>query len=344
MLRLAISGRIIRMMFSFALVSVIGAHPTFDEWAAMQGINGGSEEMRANYQQTLLRIAEYESELGQTATFSVNQFSGMSWEEFSQTMLSSHVGNAAWSDLPMLEYVDGAAQEDEIDWDVTPVKNQGGCGSCWAFGAMGAIEAKHKQQTGETVQLAEQQLLDCDKKVSCDGSGLTTCDSHCNCGCDGGQADWAYAHYLANAPLYTMASYPYKGRNGQCQTGIDSGIRLIGFVGVESGSGSQVMTDADLAAAVMQGIVEVAVGADGQFTSYSSGILTRVTTSCSLNHEVVVTGYGQNYWKIKNSWGASWGEGGFIRFERSTAGCGPFGMLSFHGVVPTLSSSAQVEV
>merc|ERR1712046_330980 len=98
------------------------------------------------------------------------------------------------------------------------------------------------------------------------------------------------------------------------------------------------------AAALMQGVVEVAVGADGAFQSYSSGILTRVSTSCSLNHEVLVTGYGKNYWKIKNSWGASWGENGYIRFERTTSGCGPFGMLSFHGVVPTLSASTLFEV
>lgn len=329
------------MKFPFALVSTVVAHPTFNEWAARYGINGASEEMHANYEQTLLRIVGYEAEPGQAATFEVNQFSGMSWDEFARIMLSSHVGAAAWSDMPMLGHIEGTAQDDDVDWDVTPVKDQGSCGSCWAFGSMGAIEAKHKQQTGETVQLAEQQLLDCDR--SCDGYG-TTCDSHCNCGCNGGQADWAYGHYLSNTPIYTTASYPYKATNGQCQTGIDSGIRITGFTRVQPN------TDAGLAAAVTQGAVEIAVGADGQFSSYGSGVLTQVTTSCSLNHEVIVTGYGtdQNtkYWKIKNSWGKGWGEGGFIRFERSTAGCGPYGLLSadYPGVVPTLSASGPLEV
>jgi len=327
---------------SLSLVSAIVAHPSFDEWVASYGINGASNEMQANYADTLARIAEYEAQSGQLASFEVNQFSGMSWEEFSRIILSSHVGAAAWSDVPTLEYVEGAAEEGDVDWDVTPVKDQGSCGSCWAFGAMGAIEAKHKQLTGQTVQLAEQQLLDCDK--SCDGQG-TSCDSHCNCGCDGGQADWAYGHYLSNTAIYTMASYPYQGRNGQCKTGVDSGVRLTGLSRVQPN------TDAGLAAAVTQGVVEVAVGANGQFQSYGGGVLTRVTTSCSLNHEVVVTGYGTDqgtkYWKIKNSWGQSWGESGFIRFERSTAGCGPFGLTSsdYPGVMPTLSVSPRpVEV
>jgi len=211
---------------------------------------------------------------------------------------------------------------------------------------MAGIEAKHKQQTGATVQLAEQQLLDCDK--SCDGSGSTECDSHCNCACDGGQADWSYGNYK-NTAIYTTASYPYKGRAGECHTGVDSGVRISGFTSVQAltsgGAASPTaMTDALLAAAVTQAAVVVAVGAGGSFQSYSSGILTGVTTSCSLNHQVMVTGYGSNYWKIKNSWGTGWGEGGFIRFERATGGCGPFGLFLTPGVVPTLSSSTVLEV
>merc|ERR1712176_1230789 len=103
------------------------------------------------------------------------------------------------------------------------------------------------------------------------------------------------------------------------------------------------MSDSVLATALNDGAVVVAVGANFQFQVYSSGVLQNPTTACSLNHQVMATGYGKDYWKIKNSWGASWGEGGFIRFQRATGGCGPFGLFTYMGVVPTLSA-LSVEV
>jgi len=323
------------------LATIVGAHPTFDQWATQFGFNGADSQMRANYEQTLAQIAEFEAEADQTATFEVNQFSGMSWAEFSNTMLTFRAGNSAWSDVPMLGQIEGDIQDDGVDWDVTPVKDQGSCGACWAFGTIAGIEAKYKQQTGTEVSLSEQQLLDCDK--SCDGQG-TSCDSHCNCGCDGGQADWSYGAYLTNQAIYTEQSYPYKGRNGQCQSKTDSGIRITGYTAITSMANGNAMTDAGLAAAVNQGAVVVAIAANFRFQLYSGGVLSNPPTGCALNHQVMVTGYASNYWKIKNSWGAGWGEKGFIRFGRATGGCGPFGLLMYKGVVPTLASSAEVEV
>jgi len=323
----------------FVLLSTASAQtqPTYEQWASQYGFNGDEATIRLNYEHTVNAIEALHTS-DETATFKVNQFSGMSWDDFAATMLNFHGGAPALSNVPFLGYIEGEA-DDAVDWDVTPAKDQGSCGSCWAFGTIGGIEAKHKQATGETVSLSEQQLIDCDK--SCDGQG-TTCDEHCNCGCDGGQADWSYGNYLDNAPTYTEVSYPYKAMNGQCQTGTDSGIRVIGFTAVQTmasrGMGSQGMTDATLAAAVTQGAVVVAVAANFQFQVYSGGVLTNVPTSCGLNHQVMVTGYGPDYWKIKNSWGATWGEGGFIRFARATKGCGPFGLLLYPGSVPTLAS------
>lgn len=324
--------------FSPLLVGVLAQQPSFLEWCNEFGVvcdSNGDGEMESNYHATLNRIAELEMDANQQATFKVNQFSGMSWEQFEQSMLTFR-GNGLVdaSDLPLLAHVDAVAQLGAADWDVTPAKDQGGCGSCWAFGTIGGIEAKHKQLTSTTVLLSEQQLVDCDN--SCDGSGSTTCDSHCNCGCQGGQANWAYGSYLKNGVTYTQASYPYKGTGGSCRTGTDSGIRLSGYTSVTP------MNDGNLAAALQNGAVVVAIGANGQFQSYSSGILTGVTTSCSLNHQVMVTGYASNYWKVKNSWGRSWGENGFIRFERATSGCGPFGLFVFEAVVPNLVTGVEV--
>lgn len=330
------------MKAAFVLLSTASAKtqccPDYEEWASQYGFNGGEATMRENYEHTVNVIEAFQT-TDETATFKVNQFSGMSWDDFSATMLTFRGGAPASSNVPMLGYIEGDAQDDAVDWDVTPAKDQGSCGSCWAFGTIGGIEAKHKQSTGETVSLSEQQLIDCDE--SCDGQG-TTCDEHCNCGCEGGQADWSYGNYLKDAPTYTTVSYLYKARKGQCQTGTDSGIRVIGFTAVQSmasrGMASPAMTDSSLAAAVTQGAVVVAVGANSQFQLYSGGVLKNVPTTCSLNHQVMVTGYGPDYWKIKNSWGSSWGENGFIRFARATSGCGPFGLLLYSGSIPTLAS------
>jgi len=108
-----------------------------------------------------------------------------------------------------------------------------------------------------------------------------------------------------------------------------------------SGSGSQ--GDTALAKALMNGPVTITVAADNQFANYHSGIMTGVPTECNLNHAILATGYGSNFWKIKNSWGAQWGDAGFAKFERSTNGCGPFGIFfQDAGFQPKLASSNLV--
>merc|ERR1711862_845049 len=99
------------------------------------------------------------------------------------------------------------------------------------------------------------------------------------------------------------------------KTGTASGVRITGYSTVTK-------SDSGLASALNNGAVTVLVYADSSFQHYSSGVLSSPPTTCSLNHAVLATGYGSNYWKIKNSWGSSWGEAGYIRFERTTAGCG----------------------
>merc|ERR1712146_518434 len=216
-----------------------------------------------------------------------------------------------------LELVSGSSLLDEsVDWDVTPVKDQGQCGSCWTFGVMGAIEGLNKVQTGKEVILSEQQLVDCDK------DGI-------NDGCNGGLTDYAYK-YLTGKDLYTLASYPYvSGKSGHansCQSGTASGVSISGYLTVD-GAGSGSRGDSALATALMTGPVTITVAADNQFANYHKGIMTGVPTQCNLNHAILATGFGPNFWKIKNSWGASWGDAGFAKFERSTRGCGPFGIF-----------------
>merc|ERR1712146_73747 len=224
------------------------------------------------------------------------------------------MGPAGESDLPLLEEEEPNLESlaSDVDWDVTPVKDQGQCGSCWAFGTMGSIEHVHKLNTGATVSLSEQQLVDC---------------STSNDGCNGG---WPYKamNYLAGRSIYTTNSYRYTGRDGSCKSGTASGVTISGYKNVQK-------SDSALASALGSSAVTVTIYADSKFQHYRSGIMTGLSTACNLNHAVLATGYGSNFWKIKNSWGTRWGENGFVRFQRSTSGCGPMGLFYQSPVVPS---------
>lgn len=186
---------------------------------------------------------------------------------------------------------------------------------------MAAIEHVHKINTGETVSLSEQQLVDCT-------SGA----------CAGGMPSRAM-NEVKGGDIYSTSSYPYTGRDGNCWAqGPASGIKISGYTEVEA-------SDSGLASALRSSSASVTLKADSRFQSYRSGILTGVSTSCGINHAVLATGYGSNFWKIKNSWGRGWGEQGFIRFERTTAGCGPFGLFSVPPTVPTeLRAAKDIQV
>merc|ERR1712039_1134919 len=168
----------------------------------------------------------------------------------------------------------------------------------WAIGTFANVEHLHKLSSGSTVSLAEQQLVDCSKQ---------------NNGCSGGRPDWALT-YLNGKSIYTTASYPYRARDGSCSSGTASGVTVSGYSRVSK-------SDSALASALGSSAITVLVYADSAFQSYKSGVLTSPTT-CSLNHAVLATGYSSSYWKIKNSWGSSWGESGYIRFSRTSSGCG----------------------
>jgi len=304
-------------MKSFAFVtSVTATQPSFQDWASQYGLNGNDQTLEMKYNANVKLIDDLNA-ADNGAIFAVNQFAGMTFDEFANTMLNAKPGSWSNTSVPHLGFLPvQKVQVSDVDWDVTPVKDQGQCGSCWAFGTLGAVEAVYKQSTGTTVNLAEQQLVDCSTQ---------------NSGCNGGRPDWAM-DYLEGKDIYTTASYPYTASDGTCKTGTASGVQITGYNTVTK-------SDAGLASALNNGAATVLVYADSSFQFYSSGVLTSPPTTCSLNHAVLATGYGSNYWKIKNSWGTSWGEAGYIRFERTTAGCGPFGLFYDYPTVPEVSGA-----
>jgi len=181
---------------------------------------------------------------------------------------------------------------------VTPVKNQGDCGSCWAFSTTGSIECEYAIKTGQLNSLSEQQLVDCSS-------------SYGNEGCNGGLMDWAFEYVMSEGGLCSESEYPYTGVDGTCQTCSTLYNPITTYTDVTADD------ETDLTTAAALGCVSVAIEADQYaFQYYSSGILTGLCGT-ALDHGVLVVGYGtsgtQEYWLVKNSWGTSWGEAGYVQ-------------------------------
>merc|ERR1719498_792058 len=220
-------------------------------------------------------------------------------------------------------------EDDEVDWvksgAVNPIKNQGSCGSCWAFSTVGTLESAYKISTGKLYSLAEQQLVDCDKS---------------NDGCSGGWPYQAYDRYFSSAGVCSESSYPYTAADGYCRV---SSCDVALPQGTVTGHQNVGQTASGLKSALASQPVSVTVNA-GQLQFASNGV---VTGQCrgQINHSVIAVGYGTDgldYFKIRNSWGTSWGEAGYIRLAQEGGSQGTACLLQYAPVVPQLSTSVQV--
>jgi hypothetical protein len=192
---------------------------------------------------------------------------------------------------------------DAVDWRtkgaVTPVKNQGQCGSCWSFSTTGSTEGRVQIKTGSLASLSEQQLMDCSVKEG-DHS------------CQGGLMDYGFQYIIDNGGIDSEADYPYLEKNEACNKAKEGNTisTITAFTDVTP------KNENDLATAVAAGPVSVAIEADQRsFQSYKSGILSGICGT-KLDHGVLAVGYGDGYWIVKNSWGATWGMEGYVQLKR----------------------------
>ncbi|KAM9999217.1 hypothetical protein ACTFIZ_002783 [Dictyostelium cf. discoideum] len=230
-----------------------------------------------------------------------------------------------------------------IDWRtwgmVNKVKNQGGCGSCYTFSAVGALESHYFRKYNTMLDLSEQNLVDCTSKY---GNG----------GCSGGWMHNCFKYILENGGINQQHNYLYEARVGQCRyNSRDAQSRLSKYVMIPRDDEEAL---ADAVASV--GPVSVAYDASTrEFMYYQGGIYH--SENCDkfrTTHAVVVVGYGTEsgvpYWTIKNSWGEAWGEKGYFRMRRNTNNkcgvvCDRFALHDEIGVVGVgVGNSSHVEV
>jgi cathepsin L len=204
-----------------------------------------------------------------------------------------------------------------VDWTLkmTAVKDQKSCGSCWAFTAVGLIEAGLRIKYGSVYNFAEQELVDC-----C----LSTLTSVCyvGSGCQGGNSEQAL-NYVSKWGIAATSAYPYAARLGSCRNSSTSRYKVVN-------SAAPVSYVARLSASSLQNSIAkkpTAIYVDASsWQWYFSGIFTGCIYT-GLNHAVIAVGYdASGNWKIRNSWGPLWGEAGHIRIA---AVGNPCGVLSF---------------
>ena len=291
----------------------------YEGWLIKHGkaYNGlGERERRFEiFKDNLRFIDEHNAAMDRTYKLGLNRFADLTNEEYRAVYLGTRTDAkrrfAKKSSTVSDRYAFRVGDElpESVDWRVegavTPIKDQGYCGSCWAFSTVAAVEGINQIVTGELVSLSEQELVECDTAY--------------NAGCNGGLMDYAFEFIIKNGGLDTEADYPYTAVDGQC----DVSRRNSKVVSIDGYEDVSPLNEKALQNAVANQPVSVAIEAGGRaFQLYVSGVFTG-ECGTALDHGVAAVGYGTengvDYWIVRNSWGASWGENGYIRLERNVA-------------------------
>ena len=279
------------------------------------------DEFLARYEvfrRNVMATFKEENSLYQTG---ITKFSDLTKQEFAKIYLNLNYDAMAMANFdPTIVKVSNAAPA-AYDWRdygrVSPVKDQGSCGSCWAFSTVANLEGLYYANKGVMKTFSEQMLVDCD-----------TSDS----GCNGGLMEYAFTWLKKNGGIMTDTDYPYKGVKSTCRSDkskyVDMTITGYKKLGSSWSTWSAVDEDEVKEFLYETGPLAIALNAD-PLQTYSSGILDVTSTKCptsGINHAVTLVGYGTEnnvaYWIVKNSWGTSWGEKGYFRIRRGNGTCG----------------------
>jgi len=261
------------------------------------------------------------------AQFGITKFADLSPAEFQSMYLSStpmSVRDPSWPEAKPASKEEIQALPDSWDWRtkgaVTPVKDQGGCGSCWAFSAVGNMEGQWFLAGHTLTGLSEQNLVDCDHHCY-EYQNQSTCDA----GCEGGLMANAFMYVIGNGGIDTEDSYPYEGIDSTCNFTTKN-------IGAKMSNYTMIAQDEDQIAAYLVKNGPVSIAADAALWQfYVGGVFEFPWCGDNLDHGIVIVGYdheidiyGQeiDYWIIKNSWGADFGYDGYIYLEKGSDECG----------------------
>merc|ERR1719482_740773 len=283
--------------------SAIDAERAWFNHVDENGLSYGTKEeyefRKAVFKETLAEVEAHNMDASQTHKLTTNFMSTWTAEERKKLngyKPSDEKRERNEEDLSKFGYI-----ADSVNWvnkgAVTPVKNQGQCGSCWAFSTTGGVEGAHFISAGSLMSFSEQQLVDC--------------DHYGDNGCNGGLMDHAFT-YLEHYKLMEESAYPYTARRGTCKYNAAEGRISVSTYHDVTRSAEGLMT------ALNKQPVSVAIEADqSAFQLYHSGV---ITSGCGtrLDHGVLAVGYGTSdegvkYILVKNSWGAGWGAQGYVK-------------------------------